>query len=75
MVAGRRRQFAGAKFRVTPNQWHSLRVLIVGDQIGCYYDGELKITATHETFRGAGKVGLWKADSVTYFDDFEISAP
>jgi hypothetical protein len=25
------------------------------------------------TFQDAGKVGLWtKADSVTYFDDFEI---
>jgi len=25
------------------------------------------------TFANAGKVGLWtKADSVTYFDDFEI---
>jgi hypothetical protein len=76
VVAGRRRQFAGANFRVTSNQWHTLRVLIVGNQIRCYYDSELKILATDQTFRGAGKVGLWtKADSVTYFDDFEVSAP
>ncbi len=76
VVAGRRRQFAGANFRVTPNQWHSLRVLVVGDQIRCYYDGALKITATDDSFKGPGKIGLWtKADSVTYFDDFEASAP
>lgn len=76
VVAGQRRQFAGANLRVTPNQWHSLRVLIVGDQIRCYYDGELKIAAADDTFPRAGRVGLWtKADSVTYFDDLEVSAP
>ncbi len=74
VVAGRRQQFAGANFRVTPDQWHTLRVEVVGNQIRCYYDGELKITASDETFKGAGKVGLWtKADSVTYFDDFTVS--
>jgi hypothetical protein len=74
VVAGRRRQFAGANFRVTSNQWHTLRVEVVGDQIKCYYDGELKITAKDDTFKGPGKVGLWtKADSVTYFDDLEIA--
>ena len=74
VVAGRRRQFAGANFRVTPNQWHMLRVEAVGNQIKCFYDGELKITASDDTFKGPGKVGLWtKADSVTYFDDFTVS--
>ncbi len=73
VVAGRRRQFAGANFRVTPNQWHTLRVEIVGPQIKCYYDGALKITASDSTFKGAGKVGVWtKADSVTYFDDLAV---
>jgi len=76
VVAGRRQQFAGANFHVTGNQWHTLRVIAVGNQLKCYYDGELKITATDNTFAGAGKVGLWtKADSVTYFDDFELSKP
>ena len=76
VVAGRRRQFGGANFPVTPNEWHSLRVVIVGNQIRCYYGGELKINATDDTFKGPGRVGLWtKADSVTYFDDLEVSAP
>ena len=76
VVAGRRRQFAGANFKVTPNQWHTLRVVAVGNRFQCYFDGGLKITATDGTFPGPGKIGLWtKADSVTYFDDFEVSAP
>ena len=75
VVAGRRQQFAGANFRVTRNQWHTLRVEAVGNQFKCYYDGALKITATDDTFSGAGKVGLWtKADSVTYFDDLTVIA-
>ncbi len=75
VVAGKRREFAGSNFRVTPNAWHKLRVEIAGNQIKCYYDDQLKITATDDTFKGPGKVGLWtKADSVTYFDDLEISA-
>ncbi len=73
VVAGRRRQFAGVNLRVTSNQWHTLRVEVVGDEFKCYYDGELKITAKDDTFKGPGKVALWtKADSVTYFDDLEI---
>ncbi len=73
VVGGRRRQFAGANFRVPSNQWHTLRMEIVGKQIKCYYDGELKITATDETFTGPGKVGVWtKADSVIHFDDLTI---
>ena len=76
VVAGQRRQFAGVNLRVTPNQWHTLRVEAVSNQIRCYYDGELKISATDDTFLGPGKVGVWtKADSVTYFDDFEVSTP
>lgn len=75
VVNGRRRQFAGANFRITPNQWHTLRVECVSDQIRCYYDGKLKITSGEKTFKEAGKVGLWtKADSVTYFDDLTVTA-
>lgn len=74
VVAGRRRQFAGANFKVTPNQWHTLRVVAVGDHFQCYYDGELKIDAKDDTFANAGKVGVWtKADSVTHFDDLSVT--
>ena len=75
VVKGRRVQFAGANVRVASDEWHELRVECTGNHITCYYDGEKKIDATDETFKEAGKVGLWtKADSVTYFDDLRVTA-
>jgi len=75
VIDGRRRQFAGANFKVTPGVWHEFRVEAVGNKFSCYYDGAKKIDATDDTFKDAGKVGLWtKADSVTYFDDLKVTA-
>ncbi len=75
VVAGNRRQFAGANFKVTPGEWHELRVECVGNKIICYYDGAKKLEATDDTVKEAGKIGLWtKADSVTYFDDLKVTA-
>jgi hypothetical protein len=75
VVNGRRSQFGGSNFKVTSGEWHELRVEAVGNKITCYYDGAKKIGATDDTFKDAGKVGLWtKADSVTYFDDLKVRA-
>src|SRR5438876_9446820 len=75
VVNGRRSQFAGANLKVTSGEWHELRVEAAGNKITCYYDGNKKIEATDDTFKDAGKVGLWtKADSVTYFDDLKVTA-
>ncbi len=75
VVNGRRSQFAGANLKVTSGEWHELRVEAAGNKITCYYDGNKKIEATDDTFKDAGKVGLWtKADSVTYFDDLKATA-
>jgi hypothetical protein len=75
VVAGSRRQFAGASFKVTSGEWHEIKVECIGNKIICYYDGAKKIEATDGTFKDAGKVGLWtKADSVTYFDDLKVTA-
>jgi hypothetical protein len=73
VVNGRRVQFAGSNFKVTSGEWHDLRVAVTGNKIVCYYDGQKKIEATDDTFKDAGKTGLWtKADSVTYFDDLTV---
>ncbi len=70
---GRREQFAGANITVAPKQWHELKVVCVGNQITCFFDGNQLIQATDDTFKDAGRVGMWtKADSVTYFDDFTV---
>lgn len=71
----KRHTLGGANLSVNTNEWHELRVECVGNKIICYLDGAKKIEATDETFRDAGKVGLWtKADSVTYFDDLSVIA-
>lgn len=73
VIKGRRGQFAGANFKVTPNVWHEIKVEARGNDFKCFYDGQLKITARDETFNQAGKIGLWtKADSVIYFDDLTV---
>lgn len=75
VINGSRRQFAGANFKITSGEWHELKVECVGNKIICYYDGQKKIEATDDTFKDAGKIGLWtKADSVTYFDDLKVTA-
>lgn len=75
VVNGRRVQFAGANFKVASGEWHELRVECAGNKIVCYFDGAKKIEATDDTFKDAGKVGVWtKADSVTYFDDLRVTA-
>ena len=75
VINGRRVQFAGANFTVTPHAWHEIRVEARGDELRCYYDGELKITARDSSFKNPGKIGLWtKADSVIYFDDLLVEA-
>jgi hypothetical protein len=75
VINGSRRQFAGANFKVTSGEWHELKVECIGNKIICYYDGAKKIEATDDTYKDAGKIGLWtKADSVTYFDDLRVVA-
>jgi len=75
VINGSRRQFAGANLKVTSGEWHEIKVESVGNKIICYYDGAKRIEATDDTFKDAGKIGLWtKADSVTYFDDLKVTA-
>ena len=75
VLNGHRVQFAGASVKVASAEWHELRVECVGNHITCYFDNEKKIDATDDTFKEAGKIGLWtKADSVTHFDDLRVSA-
>ncbi len=64
-----------ATARVKPpalGQWHTLRVVAVGDHIQAYLNGQLLLDHRDSRFR-SGQVGLWtKADSVTAFDNLEI---
>jgi hypothetical protein len=63
----------GVKHQVPSGVWSTLRVTFEGSLYSVYFDGTKLFEVEDETFKGAGKVGLWtKADSVTYFDDFTV---
>ena len=70
-----RRQLTTA--RVQPpalGQWHTIRVLAIGDHIQAYLNGQLLLDHRDSRFQ-SGQVGLWtKADSVTAFDDLTVRA-
>ena len=73
VVQGQRTQFAGSNLKVTAKEWHTLKVVCVGNQIEASFDGQKVISARDYTFQDPGLVGVWtKADSVTYFDDLEV---
>jgi hypothetical protein len=72
-VAGHRRPFQNKPIKVAKNIWHTLKLEAVGDHFVVWFDGTKVLDAKDETFKDAGKVGLWtKADSVIQFDDFAI---
>lgn len=72
-VAGRRIAFKNANLKVSPGEWHTLRVEFKGTHFTVAFDGKVVIEADDDTFSAAGAVGVWtKADSVTLFDDFQF---
>ena len=68
-----RREIASAKVKPPAlGQWHTVRVVAVGDRIQAWLDGVRYLDRRDTRFQ-AGRVGLWtKADSVTAFDDLSI---
>jgi Domain of Unknown Function (DUF1080) len=53
-------------------QWHTIRVVAVGNHIQASLDGQRLLDHRDARFR-VGQVGLWtKADSITAFDDFVV---
>ena len=73
-VNGRRTERKRAGMKVTPNQWHTLRVDFQGSHFTVTFDGKKALEWDDQKFQDAGKVGVWtKADSVTLFDDFSYS--
>jgi 3-keto-disaccharide hydrolase len=68
-----RRQIASARVKAPAlGQWHTVRLVAVGDQIQAWLDGARYLDHRDSRFK-AGHVGLWtKADSITAFDDLTI---
>lgn len=73
VVDGDRDQFAGVDTEVEQGQWQTLGLRTEGDRFQVSLNGDLLFSATDDTFRQAGRVGVWtKADSLTHFDDLEM---
>ena len=72
-VNGRRTEKKRVNVKVAPNQWHTIRVDFQAAHFTVTFDGKKAIEWDDDTFKDAGKVGVWtKADSVTLFDDFSF---
>ena len=70
-INGKRTEKKRTGMKVAPNVWHDLRVDFQGNHFVVTYDGKKAIEWDDDTFKEAGKVGVWtKADSLTVFDDF-----
>ncbi len=64
----------GMKEKVPSGQWGILRVVAKGNLFEVYHDVKKLFEVEDDTFKEAGKVGVWtKADSVIYFDDLQIT--
>jgi hypothetical protein len=64
----------GKRAPVPSGQWSALRVVAKGNLFEVYLDGQKLYEVEDSTFTEAGKIGLWtKADSVTYFDDLQVT--
>jgi len=55
--------------------WNTLSLTVVDDLFTVYLNGKQLYQVKDETFKNAGKVGLWsKADAVSYFDEFQVKS-
>jgi hypothetical protein len=68
-----RRQLASATVKPPAlGQWHTVRVVAVGDHIQAWLNGALYLDHRDSRFK-SGSIGLWtKADSITAFDDLVL---
>jgi len=74
-IKGKRTEKKRTKMKVASNQWHTLKVDFHANHFTVTLDGKKAIEWDDDTFKDAGKVGVWtKADSVTLFDDFAFGS-
>jgi hypothetical protein len=63
----------GVKHEVPSGRWNVLKVIFRDSLFTVIFNGEQLFQVEDQTFRSAGKAGLWtKADSQTYFNEFTI---
>jgi len=70
---GRRSALRGADAHVAAGSWQELRVEVQGNQFRGFLNGQQVTDSSDDSYQSGG-IGLWtKADSVTCFDDVEVT--
>jgi hypothetical protein len=65
----------GVEEPVAKQTWHTLRVEFAGNRAKVMLNGKHLFDVEDQTFKEAGKTGLWtKADSVMLFDEFSYGS-
>src|SRR5712691_4983157 len=74
VVNGKRSQLGGKEgIKIPTGEWHKLKVEVKGNKMKGYLDGQKIWEITDDTYKSAGKVGLWsKADAQSHFDEFKV---
>ena len=71
---GKPQETYGVRHRIPARTWSILKVNFRKSRFEVYFDHRKVFEAEDSAFAQPGKVGLWtKADSVTYFDDFQFT--
>jgi Concanavalin A-like lectin/glucanases superfamily len=72
-VGAQRSQLKAGDAKVMSGTWHELRVEVAGTTFRGFLDGKQVVESGNDRFKSGG-VGLWtKSDSVTCFDDVEVT--
>lgn len=75
VVGGKREMLLSAETKAEAQKWHTISVIMRGDQIICELDGRKYLEAQDKTFPDEGRVGLWtKADASTAFDELQVES-
>ncbi len=75
VVNGNRKQMESANVTFKKGEWYTVKIIMTGNSIDCYFNGQKLLSHTDDAFPTAGLVGFWsKADAVSLFDDLTIKA-
>jgi hypothetical protein len=75
VVSGKRIELQSKEdIKAPAGEWHKLTIRMVGDRIECLLDGKKHLDLKDDTYKKAGRIGLWtKADAQTSFDQIIIT--
>ena len=74
VVNGSRKELESTEIDIKQGEWFIMTIDVKGNKVTCSLNGKTLIESTDDTFKSAGRIGLWtKADAVTYFDDLKIN--